>query len=97
MRKYIEENKPLAVMCAIQIILIALLCMSLLIQTAARNVREDIANETLSNIRYCFDYSNNVIYVCHVVDDGAIVLDRDRDGNNLVVGVINEQSGQAVG
>lgn len=64
-----------------------------IIQTAIQDNAEHKQQNKLAayqEIMYCYDYRHNVVYKCHVDKDGIVVIDQDRDGNNLIVRVIEE-------
>lgn len=44
-----------------------------------------------NEVMFCHDYNRKLVYKCHVLDNGVVVIDQDRDGNNLVVDVIEKE------
>lgn len=87
-----EFNRNTAVIVIIVVILFV--CFGI-IQTIVQNNAERKQNAKLAayqEIMYCYDYRYNVVYKCHVDKDGIVVIDQDRDGNNLIVRVIEPKT-----
>lgn len=62
-------------------------------QTMYRDMKSKKGSEKVviwSDIQHCYDYQHRVVYKCYIDEGGNVVVQRDKDGNNIIVSELSD-------